>query len=302
MALYSERHGMRKPIKRTSTISSEMYALLFDCCEKYHENLAWKFPEQCPDGRGICGFDAAKFSNELLFEIPELFRRYDKIVIPGKKEYSSDDEDFDQYALLDYIEFIGQNCKDVSRRTWHSFFGHDDMSFSNKSDIFEDFRNEINGIFLKVGLLFVLTEEKIIERVIEDSVLTPDVEAVVEAVIEPGTKELLEEAIALFKHPNPAARNDAVEKLWDAFERLKTYYTTLDKRTSATKIVEDMSNKQTEFEQLFNDEFVALTKIGNDYRIRHHETNKIDIQDMRHYDYFFNRCLALIATAIQYLQ
>ena len=52
----------------------------------------------------------------------------------------------------------------------------------------------------------------------------------------------------------------------------------------------------------FNDEFNKLTKIGNDFRIRHHETYKIDIQDIRHYDYFFNRCLALIATALQYLQ
>ena len=62
-----------------------------------------------------------------------------------------------------------------------------------------------------------------------------------------------------------------------------------------------MANNQTSFETLFNDEFVALTKIGNNYRIRHHETDKIDITDTRHYDYFFNRCLSLIALAIQYL-
>ena len=49
-------------------------------------------------------------------------------------------------------------------------------------------------------------------------------------------------------------------------------------------------------------EFKELTTIGNNFRIRHHETNKIDIVDIRHYDYFFNRCLALIALALQYLQ
>lgn len=63
-----------------------------------------------------------------------------------------------------------------------------------------------------------------------------------------------------------------------------------------------MSAGQSEFEQLFSAEFATLTKIGNDYRIRHHETNKIDINDIRYYDYFFNRCLALIATAILYLK
>ena len=46
----------------------------------------------------------------------------------------------------------------------------------------------------------------------------------------------------------------------------------------------------------------ALRKIGNNFRIRHHERDTIDISDPRHYDYFFNRCLSLIALAIQYLQ
>ena len=46
-------------------------------------------------------------------------------------------------------------------------------------------------------------------------------------------KELLEEAILDYKIPNPSARRDAVEKIWDALERLKTYYTSLDKKASA---------------------------------------------------------------------
>lgn len=49
-------------------------------------------------------------------------------------------------------------------------------------------------------------------------------------------------------------------------------------------------------------EFKMLTDIGNKYRIRHHETDRIDITDVRYYDYFFNRCLSLIALAIQYLR
>ena len=95
---------------------------------------------------------------------------------------------------------------------------------------------------------------------------------------------------------------DAVEKLWDALERLKTYYTTLDKKASVTQIVNAIASGQTSYIDLFNLEFKALTDIGNNYRIRHHETNKIDITDIRHYDYFFNRCLSLIGTAIQYLK
>lgn len=112
---------------------------------------------------------------------------------------------------------------------------------------------------------------------------------------------MLKDAVVLYKTPSPSARQDSVEKIWDALERLKTYYTTLDKKHSSEKIVNDMANAHNDFADLFNAEFKALTDIGNKYRIRHHETNKIDITDIRHYDYLFNRCLSLIALAIQYL-
>ena len=85
MSLYTERHGMRKPIEQTSIISIEMYALLFDCCTKYYDYIAWKYPAECPDGNGCCGLDHEKFSNELTFEIPTIYRdQSDRIDKPSK--------------------------------------------------------------------------------------------------------------------------------------------------------------------------------------------------------------------------
>lgn len=150
-------------------------------------------------------------------------------------------------------------------------------------------------------MLYELTDEKIIERIVENGPLTAEIEKSFTSVHEQGSRELLKDAVALYKTPNPAARQDLVEKIWDALERLKTYYTTLDKKYSSEKIVNDMVNGNDKFVDLFNTEFKALTDIGNKYRIRHHETNKIDITDFRYYDYLFNRCLSLIALAIQYL-
>lgn len=302
MTLYTERHGMRKQIERTSTITVEMYAMLFDCCEKYYDNIAWKFPEECPDGQGCCGLDYQQFSTHMKFDIPTLFRTSNGRIGKPTSNYYGSNDDYDQYALLDLIEFIGQNCKDISVGSFHSYFGHHHITLLDTNGVSNEFRKDINGIFQKTGLLYTLTENMIIERVIEYGTVAPEIETVIKSVKEPGLKDLLDEAIMLFKQPNPALRNDAVEKLWDAFERLKTYYTNLDKKASATKIVKEMSGGQLAFEQLFDAEFTALTKIGNDYRIRHHETNKIDILDIRYYDYFFNRCLALTLAAIQYLQ
>ena len=88
---------------------------------------------------------------------------------------------------------------------------------------------------------------------------------------------MLNEAIIKHMQPTFQAHRDAAEKIWDALERLKTYYTDMDKKASTTKIVNDMAGGQTDFVDLFNTEFKTLTDIGNNFRIRHHETNKIDI-------------------------
>lgn len=300
MALYTERHGMRKPIERTSTITVEMYYLLLDCCKKYYKHLTHLFPQKCHDdftAKDYLAFGEKHFQSRLKVKIPTLFRdKYGRISSPA------DGDEYDQYALLDLIEFIAQNMKDISEG-WNNqcYQNYWYIECLNTVNVFGDYQHEINEIFVESGLLYTLTSAKVVERVLEHSTLTPEVETVIQSVKEKGLKDLLEEAVTLFKQPDPAFRNDAVEKLWDAFERLKTYYTTLDKKDSAAKIVTDMSGGQAEFAKLFEDEFKALTAIGNGFRIRHHETDKVDITDSRHFDYIFNRCMSLIASALQYL-
>jgi len=300
MSYFTERNNMRTPTKKTETISITMYSLLLDCCDKYLDNIAWLHPQQCPDGRGVCGLDYQKFSNTLKFEVPDLYRgNYDRIESPN--EY----RDFDQYSLLDYIEYIGINIKDITARNFHSYFGHDDLDFETKPSekTYSQYQNEINNIFQKTGLLYILTNKKEIERVVEFDVLSGKVQAFTQTVMEKGTRELLEEAIALYRNPRPENQYLAVEKMWDALERLKTYYSpSLDKKHSVDKIITAMGNNDVHFTSIFETEFKELTTIGNNFRIRHHETTKIDITDNNHYDYFFNRCLSLIALSLQYIQ
>ena len=88
MSLYTERHGMRTPIERTYSISIIAYSRLFDCCSRYFEYLAWKYPAECPDGNGCCGLDVEKFSEDMEFEIPTLFRREGRIDKPQSQTVS----------------------------------------------------------------------------------------------------------------------------------------------------------------------------------------------------------------------
>lgn len=70
---------------------------------------------------------------------------------------------------------------------------------------------------------------------------------------EVGVKELLQDANYYYANAN---RKIAVEQLWCAFERLKTYYyPVLNKKDSANKIIQVMGNGNPQFTQLFEKEF-----------------------------------------------
>lgn len=303
MSYYTERHGMRTPVEKTYDITMDMYSLLFDCCARFFDNVAWQYPDECPDGNGCCGLDLVKLSTALSFEIPSLFRNQNGIIDKPQKGYYGNDS-YDQYGLLDFIEFIYLNCKDISSRWWHSFHRHDDISFDNTRTCANEFKSAINGIFEKTGLLYTLTDRGMIERIVENSVLSKAIESTVLQVKEKGLRELLEDAILAYKTPHPTAQQNAVEKIWDALERLKSYYATSkkDKSVSIGTIVVAISGDNDYFQTLFDNEFRVLSEIGNSCFIRHSEVYQNQINDSRHYDYFFNRCLSLIALAIQYLK
>lgn len=299
--LFTERHGIRAPIEKTYLINSEMYYSLFNCCNKYKKHLTSLFSLQCHDDftdSDYLTFDEKGFTNRIKVKIPALFKN-----ACGTICTPTADDNYDQYALIDYIEFFAQNIMDISEN-WNNdqYRNYRYIDCLKTKNVFTEFKSAINEIFTESGLLYELTDNAIVERIVENSPLTKQVGKCFPTIKEKGIRDLLEDAIALYKTPNPCARQDSVEKLWDAFERLKTYYTTLDKKTSAMKIVEDMSKGSKDFKNLFNAEFKALTDIGNLYRIRHHETNTIDIIDEKYYDYLFNRCLSLIALSVQYLQ
>ena len=91
----------------------------------------------------------------------------------------------------------------------------------------------------------------------------------------------------------------ALEKLWDAFERIKTYFGP-NKKVSADRLVAQISVDIDR--DVFADEFKQLTRIGNEYRIRHHETDKKPISNSGQISYLFFRMLSLISLCLDVLR
>ena len=205
---------------------------------------------------------------------------------------------------LDFVEFIAQGIKTVIKGKYHDYFSHYELSFIDDNKDFESFRAEINEAFDMCGLLYNLTEERIVERIVDDGFIIEESKTLIETVPEKELKKLIEESIKLHKSRNPDDCHLATEKIWDALERLKTIYIDeeTDKKASATKVISQMANSDEDYINLFSTEFVYLTNVGNNYRIRHHEIGKKDIPDDGYYDYFFSRCFSLIMLALKYIK
>lgn len=167
-------------------------------------------------------------------------------------------------------------------------------SFNRHTTKSSQFRNEINAIF-KLNNINVELRNGEVHSTSNKAIGLDDSTNINEA----GLEELIRTAEDLY---NKGEYSYAVEKIWDAFERIKTYYPTLDKKKSAEKIINDISYGNEHIKKMFDNEFKVLTDTGNSYRIRHHEINKIDISKELHYKYFYKRCLVLISVIVENLQ
>lgn len=242
------------------------------------------FPESYPDGRGPTGTDTHAFGLALRAEIPDIDWPLRADTIPHT------------LSVLDLVEFCHRHVSEPVEGSYHSFFGHSHLSF-DRSKGQADFRDRVNRILSRNGVAFALEQDGKVVR------LAPPVldEELRRAAFDTGDSTLdglLEAARTRFLSPDAATRREALEKLWDAWERLKTLEPGADKKASATALL-DKAATEPKFRDVLKQEATSLTKIGNGFRIRHSETTQVEIQSEDQVDYLFHRLLALILLLVR---
>lgn len=108
---------------------------------------------------------------------------------------------------------------------------------------------------------------------------------------------MLEESRRKFSDPDPLIRREALERLFDSWERLKTLADN-DKAKSA-KLILDKASPDPAFRKLLDEEAFELREIGNGYLLRHHERTQTPVIDTDHVDYLFHRLYALVDLVIR---
>lgn len=283
---FSDRENGIK-VNNTEDIELNVFNAIMSVYFQFQNSMALNFPKIDWNGN-IEGFDESRFRGRLLGDIPSFtLNRF------GRIDLLEEDSEFDKYALLDFVEFCWENINDYDNERYGLIFKEGEKE-KNK------FKSDINKIFQRNGIVFRLNESGQIGRI-----LPIQSEVLVKNYCHSGNdtelNRLIDTAINHITKPKIEDRQIAIEKLWDAFERIKTYYG-YNKPQSAKKLIKIVSEGSEDFESLINEEMVNnLTKIGNDFRIRHHETNKIKINSVKHIDYLFYRMMSLISLLVSYL-
>ncbi len=240
--------------------------------------FGYRHPLECPDGNGVIGTNEQNLSLAIGAQIPEMTWPLNLHEKPST------------LTILDFIEFCYGNVAKPIQGWYHPFYNHYHLNY-NIEEGQEDYKNNINRIFARNCLAFELTKDGNIERLIP-----VEYQDMIKSNYSTGDSELdglLNTSCEKILSPRSEIRKEALEKLWDAWERLKTIEPGKDKKESISNLL-DKSSSEPKFRDCLETEARALTEIGNTFLIRHSETNQVPLQSELHVDYFFYRLLALI--------
>lgn len=253
-----------------------LYALIL--ARLADNSFGYRFPETCPDGYGTVGHSEQILRLTVAAEIPKL-------------EWPLSPENVPETStILDLLEFVAASVAAPIEGHYHSFFRHHHLSFDREEGL-RRFVEDVESVFSRNGVAYELTEQSIARRLLPEGLR----QAVAEAVFCTGdaeTDRLLEAARRQFTSPHIEARKDALEKLWDAFERIKTLEFGRDKREQADNLLNKAAVSQ--FRDMLSQEAKSLTEIGNTFRIRHAETTQEMLTSSEQIDYLFHRMLSFV--------
>lgn len=204
-------------------------------------------------------------------------------------------------VALDCVEFFARRVRKPKGREWHNspglFASHFDYLPPYSREVgLREYSELVNGLLRVHSHPFQLVDGRVVRRG------EPEFEAFINRrVIESGDDaldSLIEQARSAFWSVNPDQRRLAVERAWDAFERMKTLAD--PKKKTGISVLLDRASTSPAVRDVLERECGELTRIGNDFQIRHFEVGTAALEDGPDLDYFFFRLYSLITRLLPY--
>ena len=293
-ALYfSEREVGQRP-RNTEKINDKVWLAIRSLISSRANNGSFGagYPLMCDDAPVAVGCDWPDMRAAMTAEIPG---------IPSRAWWAEDMEKPETLQVLDMIQFCWRAVGKPQDLGHHKFFMHTHMKFDVDSGR-REFREDVERLFRRSGIAYALTERGTIERLVPQEFRNLVSEQLVNAS-DDELDRLLETARRKFLDPREAVRREALESLWDAWERLKTMGQGPNKKAQATDLLQRAATSSSpKFYRELHDEAMALTRIGNELQIRHSERTQERLSRSEHVDYLFYRLMALIKLILRIAQ
>jgi hypothetical protein len=153
---YTDREGGPK-LRTAETINEAVWGGI---CALVSRRLAdnsfgQRFPDTCPDGYGICGYDNQMVRLTLVAEIPQIEWPLSPDVVPETP------------VVLDLLEFIAASVGKPVEGSYHSFFRHHHLDFERAEGL-AAFVSDVNFLFARNGIAYSLTDAGLAERILPE--------------------------------------------------------------------------------------------------------------------------------------
>ncbi|MFT5814786.1 MAG: hypothetical protein ACI9VT_002554 [Psychroserpens sp.] len=250
------------------------------------------FPEECPDGQGVYATNEEAFKLSLCAEVLDIEYPFVTEETIGEGYFSEKKPYSPNYlSVLDLIQFCHEHVAKPIQRSHHSFFNHYHLSFDCDEGK-EEFRNKVNRILSRNRISYELKDTGNIIRLAPE-VLSDALNTARFTTPNSTLNRMLEESRDKFLSPDETIRRESLERLWDAWERIKTVLKPESKKVSATLLLDKCASEEN-FRELLDEEAKKLTTIGNKFHIRHSEVGQVEIKTSGQIDYIFHRLFSFI--------
>jgi hypothetical protein len=245
-------------------------------------SFAEEFPVNCQIHNYPLGTDKEGIGSRLWGEIEHCSWPLDPNDVP------------DTITAMDVVEFFYRHISKVTDQesAEYKFQKHRHFLQFDRPEGQIDYRGEINLLFRRNGMAYELDEDGKVCRFLNPVLNT----LLTQERFQTGDDDLdqlLESAVDKFIDPDINVRKESLEKLWDAFERIKTLESGSYKPQQIQALLEK-AIPDPEFRAGVEKEMSNITEIGNQFRIRHSETNRHPINESEYIDYLFHRLFSLI--------
>lgn len=268
----SDKYFSKRNKPYEKTLSSNFWIAWLSIMQDFGNRnyLCEHFPNYCSDGYPL-GYYNGAIQQKIFSELGEVeFDSFETKYLP-------------QVQMFDLIEFFYRFISKPTESWFHHYCGANHPKSYDRSQGRYEYTIEVNKLFERFNQPYKIQKGEI--KLIGSPTLDAPLTSLELNTDDEHLKSLIEQALSKFYERKGSGKYIALTLIVDAFERIKTLEGE-DKKKSITKVISKISPLKYVQENLDAD-LRELTKIANDFCIRHHEMTKKPINDPDMIEFLF---------------